>query len=224
MEEKLDRYIQGTRKRILFSWSLILTAFICGCEGLPEESIRPDPGSFLVEELQWEYSFRDLYEPPDSAFITKNVASTYYDFWDGKHKPPNSDDICGTCAGWALNTGDELYSGIALLDWDRHSESYTTHLGTYADLVVNEVAGLGWDTLNWAWPPKISSAWRNPARNERIPGSSDTSLHMFGRAIDFDGTNQAQLDLLYDAVYQAGGVPEKENYPTGWIHSSWPPY
>lgn len=224
MEEKLDRYNQGTRKWIPFAWSLILIAFICGCEGLPGKKIRPDPGSYLVVELQWEYSFRYLYEPPDSAFTTKNVASPYYKFWDGKHKPPNSDDICGTCAGEALNTGDELYSGIALLDWDRHSETYTTHLGTYADSVVRRLSVTGWDTLNWQWPPKISSAWRNPARNERIPDALDTSLHMFGRAIDFDGDNQDQLNLLFNAVYYVGGRGVKKDEPTGWMHSKFPPF
>jgi len=201
--ERLDgnkRQIQN-RKYLLFI--LILITLIYSCEGLGEESIRPEP---------------------DSAFIVKDTASTYYWFWDGKHLSGNSDDICGTCAGRALNTGDRTYSGIALLDWDRHSETYTTNLGSYADLVVEQLTDLGWDSLNWAWPPLISSAWRNPDRNARIPGSSPTSLHMFGRAIDFEGIDSTQLDLIYDAVYNTGGTPTRENYPTGWIHSSWPPY
>ena len=215
---------QTTRKEIHFNWLVtIFIAFACGCEGLDKQSIRPDPESILLGFLQSEYYFHDLYEPPDTAFIVKDTASTHYDFWDGLHKYSGSESICDSCGGWALNTGDGMYSGIAMLDWDRHSETYTTNLGTYADDVVSRLEDLNWDTNNWDWPPKISSAWRNPDRNERS-GGLDTSLHMFGRAIDFDGENQEQLDLLFQAVYDVGGKGIKKNEPTGWMHAKFPPF
>ncbi len=225
IQEKLDRNNQQiqTRKNLLY-FLIVLTVLIYNCTGLGEENIRPESGSVLVGMLRDEYAFFNLYVPPDSAFIVKDTSSNYYWFWDGGHLSGNSDDICNTCAGRALNTGDRAFSGIAMLDWDRHSESYTTNLGSYADLMVEQLASLGWDTLNWAWPPLISSAWRNPDRNDRILGSSSTSKHMFGRAIDFEGVDATQLDLIFQAVDNAGGTAIPENYPTGWIHSKWPPY
>lgn len=211
-------------RQIPFYWLLIFVISICACTGLEPDPFRPELGDPLATELRQEYQSFNLYVPPDTAFILKNVASDRYAFWDRGHLRPNSNEICGTCAGEALNTADEKYSDIALLDWDRHQERYTTNLGIYADDVVDELAVIGWDTLFWAWPPKISSAWRNPARNDSIPDSDPNSLHMFGRAIDFDGENGTQLDILKIAVQNAGGTPTEEDYPTGWIHSSWPPH
>ncbi|MCH7573549.1 MAG: DUF882 domain-containing protein [Candidatus Marinimicrobia bacterium] len=83
---------------------------------------------------------------------------------------------------------------------------------------------------------KISSAYRDPVHNSGIQGAVWNSLHMSGRAIDWDTDDTLiQGQQVYDAALLAGSTqlfndPGNRSYrpfandaagPTKWIHSGW---
>jgi len=168
--------------------------FVFGCGSNPP----PDPpvSAELISLLKQDYIDNGYNAPPDDAF-TNEENSIYYQFWDGGHLHGN---------GFALNTSDMEFSGIAILDW-------IVNLGIKADEVMDIYLGNnGTDIV------PISSAYRNPSRNIMV-GGSDNSYHIWGRAIDFDGYTDEENIAIYEAAEETDYV--ELILEPGWVHVAW---
>ena len=84
----------------------------------------------------------------------------------------------------------------------------------YADLIWDE-----WGALH------VSSGLRVPALNDRIPGSSTTSAHCYGAALDFIPLNAPILEVFEWIADRITSSPKfdfdqliLEYPPNGWIH------
>ncbi|MBA7573082.1 hypothetical protein ES708_14877 [subsurface metagenome] len=198
-------------KMLLMGISIVILIGSECPEPEPPETYDPDLPLEHIDELRDEYSTYSLTVPPRSAFSAGTRAySANYQFWTADHLTcPTCPGICTYCRGTGLNTSDPYWAIIAILDWE-------VELGVKADQVNDEL------TSEWSGnvPIWITSAYRNPARNMRIPGHSPTSNHMFGHAIDFDGESPAENDMIRDAVSEAGGNPVPEGGGYGWIHAN----
>jgi len=66
-------------------------------------------------------------------------------------------------------------------------------------------------------PIVVHSGYRTPQTNAQIEGAARLSLHMWGKAVDFDvpGVSIADLAGICEACPISGGVGY---YPEGWVH------
>jgi len=195
---------------------VIVGLYFSGCSSTP----APEDGSGTFADttlafLRADYSELGLVAPPTTAFTGYENSSRYV-FWDGGH--------LGVGNGYALNTSGEDYETIAIIRW-------IVELDVKSDDVMGHyVLGSGNPII------KISSAYRDPVHNSGIPNSSPNSLHMFGRAIDWDTDNTLiQGQQVYDAAVLTNSIelfnePGERSYrpysgdtsgPTNWIHSGW---
>ncbi len=230
--------LQGTRVR---EWLFpLIGIFFLALTGCREDKIKSDPdvgdepttpnNNSTLDSLIAEYT---TFNAPKTNLtyydFTNFTFSNYYIFWDGGH-------ITGH--GKALNTGDTEYQNLAIL------RTFVS-LESRADDLMEEyfaIAGLDSNSANAMW---ISSAYRNPRRNDQVDGAVN-SLHIYGQAIDFDNDNTdppTQAQQIWDAAnatvavpsqllnavmttngivyYQYRPEPDDQNGDTHWIHVAW---
>lgn len=205
---------------------LLILISIFSSQGCEPGDVPPDPSldTALVTQLQTEYStYGASTIPPFNAF-TSRENSGYYSLWDPDHLTVGN--------GYGLNTSDSIYSGIAILRY------YAPNSAKAIDLKADEVVENYYDIDTTAmWPVPISSAYRNPRRNNE-KGGGQNSYHIYGRAIDFDNDNNLEhAQAVWDAISSTSPVellngangrgyyttrPSEYDDPIcQWIHVAW---
>ena len=171
-----------------------------------DDYVEPEPE--LPVQPEGEICYPGCGNDGPVCFDTVTAASTGYNY-PGGGGPSEFIDMDASHE----NMGRPIICGYTLSDFNRSGTCGRGGRFVYVD--PGAVSGFS-NAASQLGNPTVNSAFRSPPCNSRVGGAA-RSQHMYGRAFDIAGTNDAQIL----SACRAAGAGFTQTYSSNFVHCDW---